>query len=249
MITIKTKDDINGIRKSCALLHSLFEELDGYIKEGLSTKAIDIFCEEFIRKHGGKPAFLHYEGFPATACVSVNEEVIHGIPSHHRVIKSGDLVKVDLGINLNGYFSDSAHGYEIGEVSPSVKKLNKATRESLYYAIDTISNTKSPRLNDIGRAVFTYCTERGFGVVKDYCGHGVGLAVHEEPNVVNYINPQYNARLKEGMVIAIEPMITLGDWRVHTLDNDWTVVTNDKSVAAHWEHTVAITENGVEILT
>lgn len=249
MITIKTKDDINGIRKSCALLHSLFEELDGYIKEGLSTKAIDIFCEEFIRKHGGKPAFLHYEGFPATACVSVNEEVIHGIPSHHRIIKSGDLVKVDLGINLNGYFSDSAHGYEIGEVSPNVKKLNKATRESLYYAIDTIANAKSPRLNDIGRAVFTYCTERGFGVVKDYCGHGVGLAVHEEPNVVNYINPQYNARLKEGMVIAIEPMITLGDWRVHTLDNDWTVVTNDKSVAAHWEHTVAITENGVEILT
>lgn len=249
MITIKTKDEINGIKKSCALLRSLFEELDEFIKEGITTKAVDVFCENFIKKHGGKPAFLYYDGFPASACISINEEVIHGIPSSHRIIKNGDLVKVDLGINLNGYFSDSAHGYEIGNVPKNVKQLNKTTKESLYLAIDAISNSQSPRVSDIGRAVFTHCSERGFGVVKDYCGHGVGLAVHEEPSIANYINPQYNARLKEGMVIAIEPMITLGTWRVHTKDDGWTVVTDDNSVAAHWEHTVAITENGVEILT
>lgn len=249
MITIKTKDEINGIKKSCALLRSLFEELDGFIKEGITTKAVDVFCENFIKKHGGKPAFLYYDGFPASACISINEEVIHGIPSSHRIIKNGDLVKVDLGINLNGYFSDSAHGYEIGNVPKNVKQLNKTTKESLYLAIDAISNSQSPRVSDIGRAVFTHCSERGFGVVKDYCGHGVGLDVHEEPSIANYINPQYNARLKEGMVIAIEPMITLGTWRVHTKDDGWTVVTDDNSVAAHWEHTVAITENGVEILT
>lgn len=249
MITIKTKDEINGIKKSCALLRSLFEELDGFIKEGITTKAVDVFCENFIKKHGGKPAFLYYDGFPASACISINEEVIHGIPSSHRIIKNGDLVKVDLGINLNGYFSDSAHGYEIGNVPKNVKQLNKTTKESLYLAIDAISNSQSPRVSDIGRAVFTHCSERGFGVVKDYCGHGVGLDVHEEPSIANYINPQYNARLKEGMVIAIEPMITLGTWKVHTKDYGWTVVTDDNSVAAHWEHTVAITENGVEILT
>ena len=249
MITIKTKDEINGIKKSCALLRSLFEELDGFIKEGITTKSVDVFCENFIKKHGGKPAFLYYDGFPASACISINEEVIHGIPSSHRIIKNGDLVKVDLGINLNGYFSDSAHGYEIGNVPKNVKQLNKTTKESLYLAIDAISNSQSPRVSDIGRAVFTHCSERGFGVVKDYCGHGVGLDVHEEPSIANYINPQYNARLKEGMVIAIEPMITLGTWKVHTKDDGWTVVTDDNSVAAHWEHTVAITENGVEILT
>ena len=249
MITIKTKDEINGIKKSCALLRSLFEELDGFIKEGITTKAVDVFCENFIKKHGGKPAFLYYDGFPASACISINEEVIHGIPSSHRIIKNGDLVKVDLGINLNGYFSDSAHGYEIGNVPKNVKQLNKTTKESLYLAIDAISNSQSPRVSYIGRAVFTHCSERGFGVVKDYCGHGVGLDVHEEPSIANYINPQYNARLKEGMVIAIEPMITLGTWKVHTKDDGWTVVTDDNSVAAHWEHTVAITENGVEILT
>ena len=249
MITIKTKDEINGIKKSCALLRSLFEELDGFIKEGITTKAVDVFCENFIKKHGGKPAFLYYDGFPASACISINEEVIHGIPSSHRIIKNGDLVKVDLGINLNGYFSDSAHGYEIGNVPKNVKQLNKTTKESLYLAIDAISNSQSPRVSDIGIAVFTHCSERGFGVVKDYCGHGVGLDVHEEPSIANYINPQYNARLKEGMVIAIEPMITLGTWKVHTKDDGWTVVTDDNSVAAHWEHTVAITENGVEILT
>lgn len=249
MITIKTKDEINGIKKSCALLRSLFEELDGFIKEGITTKAVDIFCENFIKKHGGKPAFLYYDGFPASACISINEEVIHGIPSSHRIIKNGDLVKVDLGINLNGYFSDSAHGYEIGNVPKNVKQLNKTTKESLYLAIDAISNSQSPRVSDIGRAVFTHCSERGFGVVRDYCGHGVGLDVHEEPSIANYINPQYNARLKEGMVIAIEPMITLGTWKVHTKDDGHTVVTDDNSVAAHWEHTVAITENGVEILT
>lgn len=248
MIAIKTEEQIEGIRKSCALLHNLFEELDSFIKEGLSTKAIDVFAYEFIHRHNAKPAFLHYEGFPATACVSVNEEVIHGIPSPHRIIKSGDLVKVDLGINLGGYFSDSAHSYEIGTVSDRVKKLNKITREALYLGIDAINKSGS-RVSDISRAVFMHTSKEGFGVVKDYCGHGVGLDVHEDPSIPNYISTFGNVRLKEGMVIAIEPMITLGDWRVHTLDNNWTVVTDDGSIASHHEHTVLVGKNGPEILT
>ena len=248
MITLKTEEQIDGIRKSCRLLHSLLEELNSFIKEGISTKAIDVFAEEFIRHHGGKPAFLHYEGFPATACVSVNDEVIHGIPSSHRIIQSGDLVKVDLGINLNGYFSDSAYSYEVGNVSEKVKRLNKITRESLYLGIDAI-NKKGARISDISRAIFIHNSKEGYGVVRDYCGHGVGLEVHEEPLIPNYVSSYQNLRLKEGMVIAIEPMITLGTWEVHTLDNGWTVVTDDGSIASHHEHTVAITADGPEILT
>lgn len=248
MINLKSKEEIDGIRKSCHMLRSLFEELDGFVKEGQTTAEIDKFCYEFIIKHGGKPAYLNYEGFPATACISINEEVIHGIPSPKRIIKSGDLVKVDLGINLNGYFSDSTHAYEIGNVKEEVKKLSRITRESLYLGIEA-AGKRDARINDIGKAVYMHTTKEGYGVVKDYSGHGVGLQVHEEPSVPNYITVDYNPRIKEGMVLAIEPMITLGTWKVKVLSDGWTVVTKDNSVAAHWEHTIAITSNGAEILT
>ena len=249
MILLKTDEQINGIRKSCRLLAQLLDSLEGKITAGMSTMDIDKICHDFIIKNGGRPAFLHYEGFPATACVSVNEEVIHGIPKKNRILKEGDIVTADLGINLNGYFSDSARTYMIGNVKPEVKKLVNVTRECLYRGIDALNKPRC-RIQDIGAAVYEHAHRNGFGVVRDYCGHGVGLKVHEDPEIPNYVNHfSPNPRIREGMVIAIEPMINLGGDGIIVLPDGWTVVTADGKPAAHWEHTVAITANGPEILT
>ena len=237
MILLKTNEQIDGIRKSCKLLARLLDSLDGKIVAGMSTWDIDQICHEFIIKHGGKPAFLHYEGFPASACVSVNEEIIHGIPKRKRIIQDGDIVSVDLGINLNGYFSDSARTFLVGDVSPEVRKLSDVTRECLYRGIAALEKPRCAHRN-------------GFGVVREYCGHGVGLKVHEEPEIPNYVSPfSANPRVREGMVLAIEPMINLGKDGIIDMPDGWTVVTADGKPAAHWEHTVAITANGPEILT
>ncbi len=249
MILLKTEEQINGIRKSCHLLAQLFDSLEGKIVAGMSTWDIDQICHDFIIKHGGKPAFLHYEGFPASACVSVNEEVIHGIPKRKRILHEGDEVSVDLGINLGGYFSDSARTYMIGNVAPEVKKLVEVTRECLYKGISALDKPKS-RIQDIGAAVYEHAKRNGLGVVREYCGHGVGLKVHEEPEIPNYVSRfSANPRIREGMVIAIEPMINLGGDGIIDIPDGWTVVTADGKPAAHWEHTVAITSNGPEILT
>ncbi len=248
-VMVKNEEEIEGIRKSCHMLRDLFDELDGYVRAGLSTKDIDAFCYDYIVKHGGKPAFLNFEGFPGSACVSVNDEVIHGIPASKRIIRDGDLVTVDLGINLNGFFSDSAHTYEIGKVPEKVHQLNVVTREALYKGIEAIESSKGKtRVSDISRAIYDHVRKMNYGVVRDYCGHGVGLAVHEDPLIPNYVSS--NVRIKPGYVIAIEPMITLGKGDVRVLPNKWTVVTKDKSVACQWEHTVAIMPDGSpEILT
>lgn len=250
MIQLKSPEEIEGIRKSCHLLSQLLDEVCAYVKAGLSTKDVDRFCYDFIVKNGGRPAFLHFEGFTGSACISINEEVIHGIPRRNRIIHDGDLVSVDLGINLGGFFSDSARTFEIGNVSSELKKLNRVTRECLDIGCQA-ANIKGARVSDIGKAVFRHASvENGYGVVRDYCGHGVGLQVHEEPEIPNYSCPYLpNPRLKPGMVIAIEPMINLGTDRIINLKDGWTVVTADGKPSAHWEHTVAITDNGAEILT
>lgn len=248
MIQLKNKTELDGVRNSCKLLASLFNELDGFIKEGISTRDIDTFCHDFIIKHKAKPILIGYRGYPATACVSINDEVIHGIPNRKKIIKEGDLVKVDLDLELNGFVSDSTHAYEIGKVTNNVHKLNVETRNALYRGIEG-ANKPGARINDISSAIYNHVTQFGFGVIREYCGHGVGFSVHEDPYVPNYVSTEGNVRLKEGMVIAIEPMITLGSAKCHVLADGWTVVTNDKSYACHWEHTVAITENGPEILT
>ena len=249
MILLKTEEQINGIRKSCHLLAQLFDSLEGRIVAGMSTWDIDQLCHDFIIKHGGKPAFLHYEGFPASACVSVNEEVIHGIPKRKKILQEGDEVSVDLGINLGGYFSDSARTYMIGDVRPEVRKLVEVTRECLYKGISALDKPKC-RIQDIGAAVYEHAKRNGLGVVREYCGHGVGLHVHEEPEIPNYVSHfSPNPRIREGMVIAIEPMINLGTDGIIDMPDGWTVVTADGKPAAHWEHTVAITDNGPEILT
>ncbi len=249
MILLKTEEQIDGIRKSCKMLAQLFEHLDGKIVAGMSTWDVDQICHEFIIKHGGKPAFLHYEGFPATACVSVNEEVIHGIPKKKRMIQDGDEVSVDLGINLGGYFSDACRTYLVGNVKPEVRKLVQVTRECCERGIDAL-NKPHCRIQDIGAAVYEHAHRNGYGVVREYCGHGVGLKVHEDPEIPNYVSHfSPNPRIREGMVIAIEPMINLGGDGIIDMPDGWTVVTADGKPAAHWENTVAITANGPEILT
>ncbi len=249
MIRLKTEQQIQGIREACHLTAQLMETLPSFMEPGMSTLDIDQYCYQFIVKHKGIPAFLHYEGFPATACISVNEEVIHGIPSSKKIIKEGDLVDVDLGINLNGHFSDMARTFIIGETKPEYKQLCEVTQQSLQLGIEAASK-KGARIQDIGSAVYKHATKYGYGVVRDYCGHGVGLDVHEEPEVPNYASAYMpNPRIREGMVLAIEPMINLGTHKIKVLANDWTVVTLDGLPSAHFEDTVACTKNGLEILT
>jgi len=246
MIKLKNKEQIEGIRESCALLSELLEKLRPMVQPGVSLLELDKVAYDFIVKHKGIPAFLDYEGFPATLCLSVNEAVIHGIPSKRRLVE-GDIVGVDCGINLGGYFSDAAVTWAAGKAAPAAEQLMKVTRECLDKAIDAV--VPGARIHDISRAVFSHATRFGYGVVRQYCGHGVGLEMHEDPQIPNYVSAGPNPRLIPGMVIAIEPMINAGRSDVRELDDDWTVVTLDGSLSAHYEHTVLVTESGHEALT
>lgn len=249
MIRLKNEEQLKWIREACHMTAELMSQLPSFIEPGVSTHDIDQFCYQFIISRKAVPAFLNYGGFPATACISVNEEVIHGIPSKKRIIKEGDLVDVDLGMNLNGHFSDMARTFMIGSVDEKLKKLCDVTEQCLTLGIEAASE-KGARIQDIGRAVYKHATKYGYGVVRDYCGHGVGLDVHEEPEIPNYASSYLpNPRIREGMVLAIEPMINLGTHKVKVLANDWTVVTSDGLPSAHFEDTVAYTKDGLEILT
>ncbi len=249
MIHIKTEEQINGIRLSCKLLAKLLNNLEGFITAGISTKDIDNYCYEYIKKNNALPALLNYEGFPNTACVSINDELIHGIPRSKHIIQNGDIVSVDLCINKDGFISDSAKTYLVGNVPEDVKRLVKVTEECLYKGINAASKNGA-RLQDIGAAVSKHAENNGFSVVRDYTGHGVGLRVHEEPSVLNFTSKRFpNPKLVKGMVLAIEPMINMGSRGVTVLDDGWTVVTVDGKMCAHFEHTVAITGKGLEILT
>ena len=249
MIQLKDEYQISKIRSSCHLLYDMFNEVGEKIDEGISTWAIDKLCEDFMRRHHAKGPCKGYFGYPNVTCTSVNDTVIHGIPSKREILKSGDIISIDVCIDLDGYISDSTHTYEIGKVSDEVHQLNVVTEKSLYLGIEAASKPNA-RIQDIAQAVSSYCRNYKYGVVRDYCGHGVGLDIHEEPEVPNYVslaNP--NPRIRKGMVFAIEPMINMGTWKVEVLSDGWTVKTLDHKPACHWEHTVAITENGLEILT
>ena len=246
MIRLKNKEQIEGIKASCALLSELLEHLRPLVAPGAVMLDLDRVAREFIVKRKGRPAFLDYEGFPATLCLSVNETVIHGIPDRRR-LEEGDIIGVDCGIDLDGYFSDSAVTWAVGRVSPEAEKLMKVTRECLDRAIAAV--VPGARIHDISRAVFSHATGNGYGVVRQYCGHGVGLDIHEDPQIPNYVSGGPNPRLIPGMTIAIEPMINAGTGDVRELDDDWTVVTLDGSLSAHYEHTVLVTETGHETLT
>jgi methionyl aminopeptidase len=246
MIRLKNEKELTGIRKSSRLLSAALTETSKLVREGISTRELDGFARSYIEEHGGKPSFLGYMNYPASLCVSINNEVIHGIPGHRKLM-AGDIVSLDLGVDLNGYFSDMAVTLPVGTVSPAKKKLLAVTRECLMAGISEA--VPGNRVSDISRAVYDHAAANGFGVVREYCGHGVGFANHEDPQVPNYVGAGPNPRLKEGMVIAIEPMINAGSGDIEVLADGWTVITIDGKDSAHFEHTVAIVKNGMEILT
>ncbi len=246
MITIKSNREIELLRKAGNIVHETRMYLIPFIKEGITTKELDKLAEDFIRSKGATPSFKGYEGFPATICASINEEVVHGIPSD-RHLKNGDIISIDIGACYHGYHGDSAWTFAVGEVSPKKKELMLHTKGSLFEGLKQIK--PGNRIGDISHAIEEHAKKYNLGVVRELVGHGVGTSVHEEPDVPNYGKAGTGKILKEGMCLAIEPMLTLGRRDVCILDNDWTIVTEDNSPAAHYEHTIVVTKDGCEILT
>lgn len=247
MIVLKTGREIELMKEACKISAEALRVAGEAVKPGISTKEIDKIAYDFIIKCGAKPNFLNYAGYPATACISINDEVIHGIPKKDRIIKDGDIVSIDLGAAINGYNGDNAATFVAGESSPEAQRLIDTTRESLYKGIEQA--VPGNRIGDISNAVQTYCEQRGFSVVRDFVGHGVGTKLHEDPSVPNFGHAGRGIRLLPGMTLAIEPMINQGTYKVKQLSDGWTVKTADGKLSAHFEHTVAITSNGPLILT
>jgi methionyl aminopeptidase len=247
MVTLKSKSELETMRAAGRIVFGVLDELKNHVRAGVSTADLDKVAEEFIRARGGVPSFKGLYGFPATLCTSINEEIVHGIPSKKRVLTDGSVVTADVGVLLDGLHADSARTYGVGEIAPEAQRLLKVTEESLYAGIKEAR--AGNHIGDIGHAVQNVAEGAGFGVVRELVGHGIGRTFHEEPQVPNYGRPKRGPLLKVGMTIAIEPMITAGDPATRTLDDKWTVVTMDGSLSAHFEHTVAITENGPVILT
>lgn len=247
MFSEKTKEEIELLRESNLLVGKTLGEVAKIIRPGISTLELDAVAEEFIRSNGAVPGFLGYGDFPNTLCISVNDEVVHGIPSAKRILQEGDIVSVDCGVLKNGYYGDSAYTFEVGEVSPEVHNLLVATKEALYKGIEQA--VVGRRIGDIGSAVQNYCESRGYSVVRELVGHGVGKELHEDPQVPNYGSRGQGSKLKEGMVIAIEPMINLGERFVVMNRDGWTIRTRDGKPSAHFEHTVAVAKGRAEILS
>lgn len=245
-IVIKSDAEIEGIRRAGRILARALDLVSNKALPGCTTAEMDAVIEEFIRSQGAEPTFKGYRGFPAAACISINEEVIHGIPGD-RVIKEGDLVKVDAGVTKDGFIADSARSIPVGDVNGDVKRLMEVTSKALQAGIGQARPEN--RVGDISHAVEEVARAAGLAVVRDYFGHGTGLALHEEPNIPNFGPAGVGPRLQEGMTIAIEPMLTLGIGKVKLCEDRWTVVTADGKSSAHFEHTIAVTENGAEILT
>ena len=246
MITLKSKREIELLAIAGNIVYQTHKYLQPYIKEGIKTKELDKLAEDFIRSKDATPSFKGYEGFPYTLCISINSEVVHGFPSDY-VLKNGDIVSIDIGACYKGYHGDSAWTYTVGEVDKEKAFLLEHTEKSLFIGLEQVK--PGNRVGDIGYAIETYAKDHKLGVVKELCGHGVGTSVHEGPEVPNYGIPNTGARLKEGMVIAVEPMLTLGSPRIFIHDNNWTIDTEDGRPPAHFEHTVVVTADGYEILT
>ncbi len=247
MISIKTNRELTLMKEACRISANALKVAGQAIEPGISTKEIDDIVRKYIQKQGATPSFLGYGGFPASACISVNNVVIHGIPSKKQKLKNGDIVSVDVGAFIGGFHGDNAYTFACGEISREAQALLDATKESLYQGIAQAK--PGNRIGDIGHAVQEYVENRSYSVVRDFVGHGVGAKLHEDPSVPNYGKAGRGVRLVSGMVIAIEPMVTAGGYQVKVLDDDWTTVTADGSLAAHFEHTVAITPNGPVIMT
>ena len=246
MIYYKTEEEIELVRKSSLLVAKTHAEIAGLIKPGITTRALDKIAEEFIRDNGGIPAFKGYGGFPNTLCMSPNDQVVHGIPDD-RVLQDGEILSVDCGVVMNGYFGDSAFTYEVGEVDAETKQLLKVTKESLYKGIEMA--VSGNRIGDIGYAVQKHAESFGYGVVRELVGHGVGKNLHESPEVPNYGRRGRGAKLQEGLVIAIEPMINMGTRKIMQHNDGWTITTIDNKPSAHFEHTIVVRKGKAEILS
>ncbi|WP_391559487.1 type I methionyl aminopeptidase [Robertmurraya sp.] len=246
MIICKTPREIEIMREAGRIVALTHQELKKYIVPGITTKELDKIAEAFIRKHDAIPSFKGYNGFTGSICASVNEELVHGIPGN-RVLNNGDIISIDIGAEYNGYHGDSAWTYAVGSIDEETQRLLDVTEESLYKGLNEAK--PGDRLSNISHAIQTYVEANGFSVVREYVGHGIGQDLHEDPQIPHYGPPNKGPRLKPGMVLAVEPMVNAGSRYVKTLADDWTVVTVDGSMCAHFEHTIAITETGFEILT
>ena len=247
MVSIKSEEEIELLRESNLLVGMTLGEIAKHIRPGITTLELDRIAEEFIRSHGAVPGFLNYDGYPYTLCISLNEVVVHGLPSEKCILKEGDIVSIDCGTLKNGFYGDSAYTFEVGKVSDEIHELLETTKESLYKGIEKA--VAGMRVGDIGYAVQSYCEARGYAVVRELVGHGVGRDMHEEPPVPNYGRRGQGVLLKEGMVIAIEPMIARGERYVYLDDDGWSVKTRDGKPCAHFEHTIAIRKGKADILS
>lgn len=247
MVTVKTAEEIGLMRKANQIVRDSLSLIEEKIKPGMTTKQLDKMVYDYITGCGATPSFLGYEGYPASACISIDEEVVHGIPSAKRYIEEGQIVSVDIGSIFKGYNGDAARTFAVGKISDEKQKLIDVTRQSFFEGVKILR--EGVRLGDLGHAIQSYVEENGFSVVRALVGHGIGTDMHEDPEVPNYGRPGHGLRLKANMTIAIEPMVNAGTYDVLMLDDGWTVVTADGKPSAHYENTVAITEDGVEILS
>ncbi|MFH1063035.1 MAG: type I methionyl aminopeptidase [Candidatus Omnitrophota bacterium] len=246
MISIKSKSELKKIRKAGLIVAKTLKHLKSKVKPGITTRQLDMEAANFIKKHKARAAFLGYRGYPGHICASINEEVVHGIPGD-RVLLDGDIISLDVGVELDGYFGDSAITVGVGRISVEAQRLIDVTRDALYKAIDAAR--KDNYLSDISYAVQSYVEKSGFAVVRDFVGHGIGANLHEEPQIPNFGKPGKGVKLQPGMVLAIEPMVNSGTWKVEVLRDGWTAVTQDDSLSAHFEHTISVTMSKAEILT
>ena len=247
MVTVKSPAQLDAMRRAGAILRDTLDLLVESVQIGMSTHDIDMIAREFIKKQHAFPSFLNYDGFPGAVCTSIDEEVVHGIPSKHRIIQDGMLLKLDCGAGIDGVHSDAARTVCVGHVSEEKRKLAEVCKQSFFEGMKVLKN--GTRLGDLGHAIQSYVESNGFSVVRDLVGHGIGTKVHEDPNVPNYGIEGRGLRMFKNMTIAVEPMINVGTYRVEQLEDGWTVVTADGKPSAHYENTVIITESGVEILT
>ena len=247
MILIKSPQEIEAMRRAGAVVGRFFEEVGALVRPGVTTGLLEEFADRFIARHGVRSAFKGYHGYPAHLCTSVNEEVVHGIPSVERVVREGDILSIDFGVMLDGYYGDAARTFAVGTVNAESRRLLATTERSLEKAIEAARGGN--RLGDVSAAVQSTVEAEGFSVVRDFVGHGIGRSMHEEPQVPNFGKPGAGPKLLPGMVLAIEPMVNAGGYEVEVLPDGWTVVSRDRSRSAHFEHTVAVMEDGSRILS
>jgi methionyl aminopeptidase len=246
MIIYKSAEEIQGMRRSSQIVARILSELGEQIKPGINTGVLNAYAERRTFEMGGIPAFKGYRGYPASLCTSINEEIVHGIPSS-RVLREGDIISLDFGVIMDGFYGDAAATYSVGQISPQAEKLIDAAKASFFCGLAQVKIGN--RISDISHAVQTYVEALGFSVIRSFVGHGIGFSLHEEPQIPNFGSPGRGQRIKPGMTLAIEPMIAAGDWDVEILADNWTAVTRDRSLSAHYEHTIAVTEKGAEVLS